>query len=306
MDVTAELLPEPFSEKNIDGSPIDKSAEGKTLFRTPPKPDRKVENRVGNPVPRHSSYDTPIVPSYMEQKPASYSEPAAPSYMEQKPSSYSEPVSYSEPAAPSYMEQKPASYSEPAAPSYMEQKPSAYSEPVSYSEPEAPSYREPEPAAYSEPARYSGPDTSQMAPETEPLSYDPERFDPPVDEKPGMIPNPMKMPPVKKKSSMDYDMDDQDYGDYSVPDTGDAVSSDDGYGYGMESGGADGSDDYGYSFNEPESAVPLASGSESPDRSSSEDDYGSDYGSEYGSDTGADDDYGSDYDTGSDYSSDYY
>ncbi|MBR1524862.1 MAG: hypothetical protein IJ641_10470, partial [Lachnospiraceae bacterium] len=116
MDTDALLLPEPFSEKNIDGSPISKASEGGALFRNHARGERRVaDRRSGNDrrtkgsQPEYSDYEAP-----------------------------------------------------------------AYSAPVT--------------------GTYAGQGYEEKS------EYDTERFDPPVDEKPGMIPNPMKMPPVKKKS----------------------------------------------------------------------------------------------------------
>ncbi len=38
----------------------------------------------------------------------------------------------------------------------------------------------------------------------------------PVDEKPGMIKNPLKIPPVNKKSELDYDIEVPDDDDYDI------------------------------------------------------------------------------------------
>ncbi len=38
----------------------------------------------------------------------------------------------------------------------------------------------------------------------------------PVDEKPGMIKNPLKIPPVKEKSELDYDYEVADDDDYDI------------------------------------------------------------------------------------------
>ncbi len=49
MDTEALLLPEPFSEKNIDGSPIAKASEGRALFKNSAKPERRTgERRSGH------------------------------------------------------------------------------------------------------------------------------------------------------------------------------------------------------------------------------------------------------------------
>ena len=43
-----------------------------------------------------------------------------------------------------------------------------------------------------------------------------EEKDIPVDEKPGMIKNPLKIPPVNKKSELDYDIEVPDDDDYDI------------------------------------------------------------------------------------------
>jgi len=311
MEETAELLPEPFSEKNIDGSPIDKSAEGKTLFRTSPKFERRVADRRGSERrgdDRRSGTDRRVDDhnaGYTDPSPKPSADPVPETLAEAHPLPYTEPRQYIE--TQSYSDQIQITYTAPEATAQAD----------SDTVPDAGPGREPASGSYPEHI-------------TEP-SYDPERFDPPVDEKPGMIPNPMKMPPVKKKSSIDYDMDDSDYGDYTGSDTDASLPSDDGYGYEAESSSDEVSDDYGYSFDEPSPSMPDTADDSRQDiddapssewSSDTEDlSYGSydtsgidnpsdtpadDYGSDYGTDAGMDDDYGADYDSGSDYSSDYY
>ncbi|MBR5376482.1 MAG: hypothetical protein IK139_04315 [Lachnospiraceae bacterium] len=43
-----------------------------------------------------------------------------------------------------------------------------------------------------------------------------EKKDIPVDEKPGMIKNPLKLPPVKEKSELEYDIEVPDDDDYDI------------------------------------------------------------------------------------------
>lgn len=193
MDTEALLLPEPFSEKNIDGSPISKAQEGRALFKNPGRPahrereSRNVESRVA----RDEVLRSP------------------------EPSGNSRDYD-------------------------------------SYDVPE--------------------PDEAPIIAHT----FDPERFEPPVDEKPGMIPNPMQMPPVKKKGSLEYDLD--DYGD----------------------------DDYGYSFDESSAGSAADGDSDYGYDDGPEDEDEDDYGADYGDGDGGYDDYGSDYGSGSDTADDYY
>ena len=82
------LLPEPFSEKNIDGSPIVKSQEGRSLFRSSSRasdgarPDRRAGERRsggdrGTPV-----YEYDLSPGMLspEEYNAPMEEPAFTSY----------------------------------------------------------------------------------------------------------------------------------------------------------------------------------------------------------------------------------
>ncbi len=153
-----------------------------------------------------------------------------------------------------------------------------------------------------------------------------------------MIPNPMKMPPVKKKSSLEYDVDDSDYGGYGeVPEDIErkpepvhsvTESTDDDYGYSFDSDNSSGGGDYGYYDDEPavinERTDPSAGNDIDDDgygygfssgddedagdtqRSLDSQDDNDDYDADYGSGGGYDDDYGSDYDSGSDLADDYY
>ena len=316
MDSEALLLPEPFSEKNIDGSPITKSQEGRSLFRNPPKADRRVAERWSGGDRRAPGNEYAPAPEFRQ-----YSAPAEPA---PQFGQYNAPVSQ-EPEYPEYGE--PVSEPQGFA---------GYSEPVSR-EPEYTVYSEPAPRT-PEPAGYGAPafDEPAAAGGGDGFGYDPERFEPPVDEKPGMIPNPMKMPPVKKKSSLDYDID-GGYGDYgaSGPEYTAPAGDDGGYGYYSESGPSsgdgygfyDGDDsaggfsppsgedpDYGY-YDEGGSDIGPAAG-ETEDSGfytgADTEDFGSVSGGEaddggYGDFGSFDDsDYGSDYGSGSDLSSDYY
>lgn len=283
MEDTASLLPEPFSEKNIDGSPITQASEGMALFRNSKKPDRRAADRRAadrrasdRRASDRRSGDERREPDYPQN---TFEEETSMRY-EEAPRAYEAPS-----ASPAYEARL-----EPAPPVMQPH----------FDEPPVAEPTIPEPSFDETP------------------SYDTERFEPPVDEKPGMIPNPMKMPPVKKKTEMDYDMDESDYG------KADPGNSDDDYGYSFddekpEQAGAppvtaEETSDYGYYDTDDTPAV-----------SSSGDDYGYgsfdngndsavfsgsdtavDYDSDYGSAMGADDDYGSDYDSGSDMSSDYY
>ncbi|MCR5775054.1 MAG: hypothetical protein K6G42_08215 [Lachnospiraceae bacterium] len=300
MNTGAALLPEPFSEKNIDGSPITKTAEGRSLFRTPARPERRVADRrtgvdrrtdqgnVGYVPERRSDADYSRSTEGMAGVAGGYGAPSTPA-REPEPA-YG---GYGAPGAP-------VPGPEPAYSGY-----GAPDAPVPEPEPDYGGYRTEstsesdydgygtESAAEPEPA-YDGYGT-ESTPEPE---YDPERFEPPVDEKPGMIPNPMKMPPVKKKSSLEYDMDDvSDYGGYDDPveETGSDGSGDD-YGYGRSFGGDEDRSD-GYDYGDTSGQKTEDSGSEG-----SSDDYDTDYGGS----GGYDDDYGLDYESGSDLASDYY
>ena len=275
------LLPEPFSEKNIDGSPIVKSQEGRSLFRSSSRasdgarPDRRVGERRSGGDRRAPVYEYDLSPGMLS------------------PEEYNAPME--EPAFTSY--EAPVS-EEPDYGSY-----------------EAPAFAEPAPSMQDSDSY----DDAFAKPEEDP-GYDTERFDPPVDEKPGMIPNPLKMPPVKKKSSLDYDLD-SDYGDYGdaaeeAPALQEPAQAEDSFGY-YGPGGAASEGDYGY-YDSREGAGDSQGGSDT--------DTGSDYGfyeesggntetfgdadagayGEYSSSSDFDSDYGSDYESGSDVSSDYY
>ena len=301
------LLPEPFSEKNIDGSPIVKSQEGRSLFRSSSRasdgarPDRRVGERRSGGDRRAPVYEYDLSPGMLspEEYNAPMEEPAFTSY---------EAPAREEPAFTSY--EAPVR-EEPAFTSYE----APVSEEPDYDSYEAPAFAEPAPSMQDSDSY----DDAFAKPEEDP-GYDTERFDPPVDEKPGMIPNPLKMPPVKKKSSLDYDLD-SDYGDYGdaaeeAPALQEPAQAEDSFGY-YGPGGAASEGDYGY-YDSREGAGDSQGGSDT--------DTGSDYGfyeesggntetfgdadagayGEYSSSSDFDSDYGSDYESGSDVSSDYY
>ena len=314
------LLPEPFSEKNIDGSPIVKSQEGRSLFRSSSRasdgarPDRRVGERRSGGDRRAPVYEYDLSPGMLspEEYNAPMEEPAFTSYeapAQEEPvfTSYEAPVR-EEPAFTSY--EAPVSQ-EPAFTSYE----APVSEEPDYGSYEAPAFAEPAPSMQDSDSY----DDAFAKPEEDP-GYDTERFDPPVDEKPGMIPNPLKMPPVKKKSSLDYDLD-SDYGDYGdaaeeAPALQEPAQAEDSFGY-YGPGGVASEGDYGY-YDSREGAGDSQGGSDT--------DTGSDYGfyeesggntetfgdadagayGEYSSSSDFDSDYGSDYESGSDVSSDYY
>ncbi len=177
MEFEEEILPEPFSEKNIDGSPISGSASGGSLFRSAdtqqgsvPLDRRQGEIRQGE---RRAAY---VSPSGGDRAPAPAPMPA--------PAPTSAPVMMSAPAPDRDYASKP-----------VEQK-NDY-------------------ASVTDNAAVNdyGREESKKPVHMEPVKKEEPRFEPPVDEKPGMIPNPVKMPPVKVKSSVDYDYDyDSDVG----------------------------------------------------------------------------------------------
>ena len=321
----ALLLPEPFSEKNIDGSPISRSDEGRSLFRNPGRKDRRVGERRGTDrrsgverrapeddygfvPPREESvqYDRSAAP-----EPVQYDRPAAPEPARYERPSAPEPVRYDRPVTP-----EPSRYDSSSSADFSDYGQRQNTRPVSYEE-RAETIYEPAPRMESAADR---PSSESGSTET---SYDTDRFEPPVDEKPGMIPNPLKMPPVKKKSSLEYDVE-SDYGGYGDEKGSASSSDDDGYGYDFaddSSNRASSDDGYGYDYDDERTGISGGAGAEegkssfggSDDSDQSfgsdeggYDDYGSgDYGSgEYGSDY--DSDYGSDYESGSDISSDYY
>ena len=277
MDTGITLLPEPFSEKNIDGSPISKSQEGRGLFRNSPKAERRVsDGRSG-----------------MDRRPSSSGGPADTPYGSSGTSGSFAGSSYGSSLASG----------SPAGASYGGSGASGGFAGASYG---------------GSGASYGSSAAPSPVKREETTQYDTERFDPPVDEKPGMIPNPMKMPPVKKKSSLEYDLDDTGYGGYdeipsNAPGTVSAsADEDDGYGYGPSSGSFD-SGDYGYGDDSLNTVAPggddmdfgyggyEGSGPEPADIGT-DDDYDADYGpaGEY------DSDYDTDYGSGSDISDDYY
>ena len=288
MDTEALLLPEPFSEKNIDGSPITKASEGRALFKSSAKPERRTGERWSGHDRRASAENYAKKPQPVESY--DYDIPNG-SAASEHGSSDGYDTAYA-PVGTHEKQDIEISYKAPE-----------YDEPVS-----------PKPA------------------------YDPERFDPPVDEKPGMIPNPMKMPPVKKKSSLEYDVDDSDYGGYgeasevreekAEPVREVTESTDDDYGYSFDPDSSSGGDDYGYYDDEPVSSTErtdlpddndtnddgygygFSSGDDADDgdvsRGSDSSDDGDGYDADYGSGGGYDDDYGSDFDSGSDLADDYY
>ncbi len=279
MDIEEEILPEPFSEKNIDGSPIAGTAKGGSLFRTvssqhtgaAPGDRRQGDRRQGErrQGDRRGSYDASLAGVQNV-------------YTIESENRMSTPKN----TAPD------------------------------------PVMRPEDTRAYSPAAEHR----TVIQAET--------RFEPPVDEKPGMIPNPMKMPPVKVKSSLDYDYDygsdigedagyDYDYDTdagavsrriqqvhdddipnaASIPDPGygTAGSADDGYGsgdYEDSAYGPDGAaDEYGSYDTEGSSRSDDADGYGSYDTGGSS---CSDDADEYGAYDPSDDDYGTDVDTDSD------
>ena len=256
MDTEAMLLPEPFSEKNIDGSPISKASEGRGLFRNSGSEKRRAPENRGSrerqALPVSSRQDSIFSPQSTEARSRSYDEDV----FRKNDSPVHTAVPVHTPAP----------------------------EPVPVPAPE----------------------------------YDTERFDPPVDEKPGMIPNPMKMPPAKKKSSLEYDLDDSDYGSYdagsaAVSQSGATVSDeDDGYGYDLDADSF-GGDDYGYGDDFPKADSSRDDdmdfgygGSEGTGTGSADIGTDDDYDADYGSAGGYDSDYDTDYGSGSDMSDDYY
>ncbi len=306
MDTGITLLPEPFSEKNIDGSPISKSQEGRGLFRNSPKAERRVSDGRSGMDRRASSSGGPVDTPYGSSAGSSYGSslasgsPADASYGGSGASGGFADASYGGSGASGGFAD--VSYGgsgasgSPAGASYGGSGASGGFAGASYGSSAAPS-----------PVKRE--ETTQ---------YDTERFDPPVDEKPGMIPNPMKMPPVKKKSSLEYDLDDTGYGGYdeipsNAPGTVSAsADEDDGYGYGSSSGSFD-SGDYGYGDDSLNTVVLggddmdfgyggyEGSGPEPADIGT-DDDYDADYGPAGGYDS----DYDTDYGSGSDISDDYY
>lgn len=176
MEFEEEILPEPFSEKNIDGSPISGSASGGSLFRSAPAQQGTAPAGRGTPAGRG------ISTGYgQSERRAAY---AAPSGGEQN--------IYSAEAARIELQRAESMHHQMTG--GMAATPT------------------PEPIQTSDYIRTSVPAPAKdYAPE--PVKREEPRFEPPVDEKPGMIPNPMKMPPVKVKSSIDYDYDyDSDIG----------------------------------------------------------------------------------------------
>ena len=254
MGTDEEVLPEPFSEKNIDGTPLWGASNGGSLFKaTSTDLDRRHgERRVSDrrnipyepqPSPRPVT-TTPVRPSYQAPPQGEqniYSAEAAPA-----PTPAFTPAPADIPVAePEYTDAK-----EPAATvtATINSTDDDYGYSTSFSD-----------NGGDDDYGYSISDTSGT--DTDDYGYG---FEPPVDEKPGMIPNPMKMPPVKVKSGLDYDYDyDSD------------TDTDDSLGYYSDT----------VSFDEPavESKMFDDTGS------GSYDDYGS-------SDIGADDDYGMDID----------
>ena len=287
MGTDEEVLPEPFSEKNIDGTPLWGASNGGSLFKAASTDldrrhgERRVSDRRNipyepQPSPRPVT-TTPVRPSY--QAPPQGEQNIYSAEAQRHENLRAASMSYNDGygQASSYtQETTPAAAPAPA--------PTPAFTPASADIPVA----EPEYTAAKEPAAtvtatinstdddygystsfsdnggdddygYSISDTSGT--DTDDYGYG---FEPPVDEKPGMIPNPMKMPPVKVKSSLDYDYD------YDTD-----IGADDGY-------------DYDYNAEAPSSASATPSS----------DFFGfgggdSDYGS---SDIGADDDYGMDID----------
>ena len=332
MDSGALLLPEPFSEKNIDGSPITKASEGRALFKNSGTKERQTAGRRSG-TDRRSGTSQGGGYGATEREYGSYGA-----------SSVGDP-GYNEPVYNPPLQTTPSQ---------------AYNSPVQTAPPQAYNTPVQAPPPQSIPVQnmpaYGG--MMQSAP-----AYDPEKYDPPVDEKPGMIKNPLPVPPVKKKAAMDYDMDDTGYGDYDsplpeIPDGGENASMEaygdydygdegfdgassgsyDDYGFADDSedpsgggfGGSDSDDGY-YGFDDEESGVSDGFDDEefgssdsfdkmpgAPDSAFDDGDAfgaGSDdfppedggYGDydDGGADAGSDSDYG-DYDSGSDSSSDYY
>ncbi|MBQ9566468.1 MAG: hypothetical protein IJR31_00170 [Lachnospiraceae bacterium] len=272
MGTDEEVLPEPFSEKNIDGTPLWGASNGGSLFRATStdldrrRGDRREGERRNRPyTPGQSAGSVPAAGAARSYQapPAGehniYSAEAA-RHEALRASSMSSSGGYGK--AESYATEPVQAHVSPApspAPAYTETAPSPALKPqIQDAVPQETAYVtasvKPVPDDYNAASNDRDKDTSDYG-------YG---FEPPVDEKPGMIPNPMKMPPVKVKSSLDYDYD------YDTD-----IGADDGY-------------DYDYNDEAPFSA------SDTP----SSDSFGfgggdSDYGS---SDIGADDDYGMDID----------
>ena len=193
MEFEEEILPEPFSEKNIDGSPISGSAGGGSLFRSAPTQQSGVLSER-----RHSE-------RRQGERRAAY---AAPSGGEQN--------IYSAEAARIESQRAESMHHQTAG-----SIPSEYDMPAPAPDPTPAKDYAPEPVrqtdAYASETGYTVENSYKQEVHTpvhmEPVKKEEPRFEPPVDEKPGMIPNPMKMPPVKVKSSVDYDYDyDSDIG----------------------------------------------------------------------------------------------
>ncbi len=318
MDNNALLLPEPFSEKNIDGSPITKTEEGRSLFRNPARTDRRIADRRagdrrGGGDRRSDGYDMPdTAQSGQEGLYAPIPEDIPGDYytrLQNEPDEdYDSPLSDAPGEEPVFEGGKYELPSQEAA-----------FPPENFDAPA------PEPVYPEESYEAESYETADPGP-----SYDPERFDPPVDEKPGMIPNPLKMPPVKKKSGLEYDVD-SDYGgydegsvysetpsgqneeywyagddngsDYYVPDGGELYPES-----GADSGedlfpGSDSGEDLFPGSDNGEDLFPGADSEADlfPGADTEDDGY-----DEYGSTEGYDSDYDSEYESGSDLSSDYY
>ena len=299
MDSGALLLPEPFSEKNIDGSPITKSSEGRALFRNSGAKERRVSDRRSG-TDRRAAYSDQASNAPADT-PSSYSEQA-----------YNTPVN----TPPSYSEQ---AYNTPV------NTPPAYSAPV----PSAPAY-DPEkfdPPVDEKPGMIKNPLPMPPVKKKAAMDYDMpsggyDDYDSPVSDITADTADP------SMDAYGDYDYGDEgsvgassdSYDDYGFGDDtaegSDAgfggIDNDDGYyGFGDEDSGA--SDSFGEmtgeshdSYEMPEAPDDLyddgdSFGTGSDDFPPEDGDYG-DY-----DDGGSDDDsdYG-DYDSGSDTSSDYY
>ena len=308
MGTDEEVLPEPFSEKNIDGTPLWGASNGGSLFQTAStdldrrRGDRREGERRNRPyTPGQSAGSLPAAGAARSYQapPAGeqniYSAEAA-RHEALRASSMSSSGGYGK--AESYATETVQAHVSPApspAPAYAETAPSPAPAPVP-----APA---PKPQIQDAVPRETAYVTASVKPvsddynaasngrdkDTSEYGYG---FEPPVDEKPGMIPNPMKMPPVKVKSSLDYDYD------YDTD-----IGSDDGYDYDyndeIPSQGSVAAGSSGYSGSSGEDLAYYSDTVSFGDTASSaSDSFGfgggdSDYGS---ADIGADDDYGTDID----------
>jgi hypothetical protein len=299
MGIDEEVLPEPFSEKNIDGTPLSGPDPGGSLFKSASsdldrrRGERRQTDRRNIPYQPQMTYQSG---NSGEQN--IYSSEAARREADRASSmsfndGYGQASSYAQtstnaasqiPTIPVASQPQPAARTTDPIP---QPAPAATVTATIRSSDDDYGYSIPDSGAGHDDYGYSGSGVSRVAEET--------RFEPPVDEKPGMIPNPMKMPPVKVKSSLDYDYDyDSDIGvdagyDYDY-DTDDSSAGFDSFGsasFGSDSFGSD-SFETGSAASEPSGFSSFGSGSSGSDISD-DDDYGS-------FDVGADDDYGMDVD----------